>query len=58
MITEAIMKVLDAFHHRISRKIMGNTAWSVREEVWEFTPEEEVVEAAGMYPMQAYVRRK
>ena len=52
------MKVLDAFHHRISRRTMGNTAWSVREEVWEFTPEEEAVEAAGMYPMQAYVRRK
>ena len=45
--TEAIIKALDEFHHCINRRITVKTVWCVREEVWEFPPTEEAIEAAG-----------
>ena len=38
MITGAMMKVLEAFCHEISRKITGKTDRRVREEGWECPP--------------------
>lgn len=35
VIEEEIMKVLEAFHHRIDRRIMGKMAPSFGEEGWE-----------------------
>ena len=35
VITEAIMKLLEAFHHQISRRLMVKTSWRVGEESWE-----------------------
>ena len=34
LIMDTMMKVLEAFHHRIDRRITGNIAWFVREEGW------------------------
>ena len=45
--TEAIIKALDEFHHCINRRITVKTVWCVREELWEFPPTEEAIEAAG-----------
>ena len=58
VVTDAMMKVLEGFHHRIDRRITGKTARCVREEGWEWPPVEEALELAGMWPMQEYVRRR
>ena len=56
--TDAIMKVLEGFHHWIARRITGKTAWRVGEEVWECPPAEEALEAAGLWPMKEYEGRR
>ena len=38
VITEAMMKMLESFQHRIASKIMGKKDWLVGEEVWEWSP--------------------
>ena len=38
LITEAIMNVLEVFHHRIARSIVGKTTRRIREEGWESPP--------------------
>ena len=35
LITEAMMEALEAFYHRISRRVMGKTDQHVGEGVWE-----------------------
>ena len=53
-----MMKVLEGFHHRISRRIIEKTSWRFREEGWECPPTEEVLDAEGMYPIQEYVQNQ
>ena len=40
VITYEMMKVLEGFHHLISRGITGKTAQSISEEGWELPPVE------------------
>ena len=54
VITDAMMKVLEGFHHHIDRKITGNTERRFGAEGWEGTPMEKEVEASGLWPMQDY----
>ena len=47
MITGAMMKMLEAFHHRIGIRIMGKMVHRVGEAGWYLTLVEEAAEAAG-----------
>ena len=58
MIKGEIVKVLEAFNHRTARRITGKTARNVMEEGWELPPEEEAIEAAGIWSMRECVRRQ
>ena len=49
---------LSHIHQCIARRIAGNTEWHVREEGWECPPVEEALEAAGLWPMKEYTRRR
>ena len=55
-IMDSMMKVLEGFHHCISRSILSKMERHVGVEGWEWPPMEEVLEAAGMWTVQEYVR--
>ena len=57
VITESMMKVLEVFHHRISRRIAGKTAHHVRLDGWESPPVDKALGAAVLWTMLYYVRR-
>ena len=52
------MKVLKEFHHWIDMRITGKTARRVGEEDWELPLVEVAIEAAGLWPMWEYLRRR
>ena len=52
------MKVLEGFHHRVARRITGNQARRLPNGEWEYPPLEPALEAAGLFPMKEYVRRR
>ena len=52
VVTDAMMKVMELFHHRIAQRISGKMTWRVRVEGWESIPVEEALEAVGLCPMQ------
>ena len=58
LITELVMKLLEVFHHIITRRITGKTTRRIGEGGWYFPPEEEAIKAAGMCPMWEYVWRQ
>ena len=58
VITGLMMNMLERFCHFIARRIAWKTAWSVRGEGWEYPPEEEDLEAAGLWTMQDYLWRQ
>ena len=47
MITGAMMKVLEAFHHHIARRLPGKMYPRLSEERWGFNLTEAAIEAAG-----------
>ena len=51
-------KVLEGFWHQIAKRITGKTARHGGEEGWEWLPEEEAIEVAGLCQMQEYVQRR
>ena len=53
-----MMKLFQGFHYQISKMILGKTARYVKEEVWEWPPAEEALEAAGLWPIQEYLLRR
>ena len=36
VVTGAMLKVLEGFHHRTSRRIAGMTAWNAEDREWEY----------------------
>ena len=48
VITDVMMKVLEGFHHRIDKRIMGKTVRKVGAEVWECPPMEDALETVGL----------
>ena len=47
VITEAIMKVLGAFHNQITRSTMGKTERNVRKDSWKRPQVEETIKEDG-----------
>ena len=57
-ITDSVIKVLEGFHHRIARRISGETAFRVGDNQWECPPIEEALEEAGLWTMRECIRRR
>ena len=52
------MNILLVFHHQIPRIIIGSLARRSGEDGWEWSPEEEAIEAAGLWKIWEYVRKR
>ena len=52
VVTEAMLKVMEVFHHCLNRRIAGMSSWKVGEEVWEWSLVTEELEAVGMWPLK------
>ena len=58
VVTGATLKIMEGFHHRVSRRIAGMTEKCVTDGTWEYTPVVADLEAAGLYPIQEYIWRQ
>ena len=57
VITPAILKLLEGFHHRVARRL-SNMGPRLVEEEWHYPPIEEALEASGLYTMLEYIERR
>ena len=57
VVTEAMLKILEGFHHQEDRWIAGMTAKCMAYGTWEYPPVVEALEEAGLYPIQEYIWR-
>ena len=48
VVTGGMLKVLEVFHHRLSKRILGMTAHRTTGGEWEWTPVAEALKAAGI----------
>ena len=56
VVTPAVLKVLNSFHHRMARRLSGKQPrYLPRENRWEYPPIEEALEVAGLYTMDHYI---
>ena len=53
----AKLKILEGFHHRAARQIVGMMAKWVADRTWEYPPVMAALEAAGLYPIHEYISR-
>ena len=51
VITGAILKVLEGFHNKAARWIVGMTAQRMTSGEWEWSPVADVLDTAGLWPM-------
>ena len=58
VITDSMRKVLEGFHHRIARRISGLVAQRIGDNQWEYPPIADALEAAGLWTMKEYIRRR
>ena len=49
---------MDGFQRIVDRRNAGMKYWRVVEGGWEWSSEEEALEAAGLCPMKEYIRRR
>ena len=54
--TGVMLKVLEGFHYRVARRIMGMTATCGAGGEWEYPPVMAVLEAVGLHPIMDYIR--
>ena len=54
VVTGEILKVLEGFHHRAARRIMGMTAKRGAGGEWEYPMVVEAMETAGLYSIRVY----
>ena len=57
MITDAIIMVLEGFHHRIPRQIAGITEWRGDGSEWKWSLLNAALEVTGLWMIREYVRR-
>ena len=57
VVTKAMMKVLEGFHHRVARRISGRLARRVGEGGWDWSSVAETLEAADRWPRKEYIWR-
>ena len=53
-----MLNILEVFHHRAYRNISGITEKGVADGTWEYPPVVAALEAAGLYTIQEYIRRR
>ena len=58
VVTREMLKVLEGFHHQESIQITGMTAKHVADRDWGYPPVMAALEAAGLHPIQEYIRRR
>ena len=58
VVTGAMLKVLEDFHHRASRKIVGMTDRRREDGEWEYPPVDDALEAIGLWPIKEYIKRR
>ena len=51
MVTAAMLKVLEGFHHWYTRRILGMTATRGVGGVWEYPPVVAALESTGLHPI-------
>ena len=52
MLTGVILTVLESFHNRMARRIVGKTYRHAGDGGWECPPVEEALELAGLWPIE------
>ena len=57
VVTEAMLKVLEGFHHRAARRIAGMTDHHVEDGEWGYLPVVDVMEAVGLWTIREYIQR-
>ena len=58
VVTREMLKVLEGFHHRAARHIMGTAATRGADGDWEYPLMVTKLEAAGIHPIWEYIRRR
>ena len=58
VISEIKLKQLRSFHHRVARYITGRHIKQLADGTYECPPTEEVLETAGLYPLETYIERR
>ena len=58
VVIDAMLKVLEGFHHQVTWRIAGMEAWQVGEGGWEWLLVVEALEATGMCPMKDFICRR
>ena len=51
-----MLKVMEGFHHQVSRRISGNMDWRTDEGEWESPPVAEDLEIEGLCPTNEYIQ--
>ena len=57
VVTDAMIMVLDGFHHIIDRKIVGITARKDDGREWEWSSVGVALETAGLWPIREYKKK-
>ena len=58
VVTGDMIKVLEGFHHRAVRRIMGMTETRGVGREWEYPPVVAAMESAGIHPIRKYILRR
>jgi hypothetical protein len=57
VVTPAMMRVLEGFHHKVARRISGKMA-RLTGTGWYYPPIAEALDEAGLHPIREYIRRR
>ena len=55
VVTGEMLKVLEVFHHWVSRGILGRTAWWTVDGECKLAPVVDALEIAGLWPIKGYI---
>ena len=58
VVTGAVLKILEGFHHKVDKRILGMMEKLVADRTWDYPPVVTALEAAGLYPIQEYICRQ
>jgi hypothetical protein len=54
-LTSTMLKVLDAFHHRVARRITGRIPHKQADGTWHYPPLDKAMKEAGLHSMEHYI---
>ena len=57
-LTTPMIKTLEAFHHRVARRISKMTPTRHPDGTWTYPPLQDALEAAGLFPLREYIHRR